>query len=444
MKSPEDEFIAHISAQLHAHEEQYLAGAWERFNQKDEERRVLPLWLRYVTGAAAVLFVGFGVALYSYMKTEHPVSVVNNSNNPAYPKVELAPQPPRESSGKFGTPPAPETNPMASSTVEMAKPNDAAILSASAHHRTTSSESIVGLPEKAAGIEGAKNQLAANVNQPLAVSAKFPVQKTDIELDLPLEMKGKNTTSPASATQKKDPVKQSFEEFLKAESIKPQPMMAKTTKQQDKWEVGVMVAPSFGNAKKINMGYGLSMAYALSDKVSISSGLAYNEMGASKENIGNGGASDAPVMTSLASSTRSLQSVDARLTGIDIPLEIRYRFNKKLYANAGLSAFAVLNQRQQNNFIENNVETVPSDFTGGNTATFRTMVVSRRVSETVPKDEVKEDQYLGFYNFSFGYQQKVFGGKSFAVEPFVKLPIKQFTRENLYLIGTGLKLKFDF
>jgi len=104
----------------------------------------------------------------------------------------------------------------------------------------------------------------------------------------------------------------------------------------------------------------------------------------------------------------------------------------------------VLNQRQQNNFIENNVETVSSDFAGGSTATFRTMVVSRKVSETVPKEEVKEDQYLGFYNFSFGYQQKVFGGKSFAVEPFVKLPIKQFTRENLYLIGTGLKLKFDF
>lgn len=443
MKSPEDEFIAHISAQLHAHEEQYLPGAWERFNQKDEERRVLPLWLRYVTGAAAVLFVGFGIAFYSYMKQEVSVSVVNNSKGSVHSKIESAPQRPDEPSEQFVTPPVAGNDLVKSGPVEMVRPTDASILSASAQQKETSSENIVGLPEKSAGMDGVKDQLTANVNQQMAVSAQSPLQKMGMDLNMPLEVKDKDLTTSTVENQKREPVKQSFEEFLKAESMKQQPMVAKS-KQQDKWELGVMVAPSFGNAKKINMGYGLSMAYALSDKVSISSGLAYNEMGASKENISNGGASDAPVMTSLASSTRSLESVDARLTGIDIPLEIKYRFSKKLYANVGLSAFAVLNQRQQNNFIENNVETVSSDFAGGSTATFRTMVVSRKVSETVPKEEVKEDQYLGFYNFSFGYQQKVFGGKSFAVEPFVKLPIKQFTRENLYLIGTGLKLKFDF
>jgi hypothetical protein len=68
----------------------------------------------------------------------------------------------------------------------------------------------------------------------------------------------------------------------------------------------------------------------------------------------------------------------------------------------------------------------------------------RSVSEPVPTGEIRNNKYLGFYNISFGYKQKVSEKQSFSVEPFMKLPMKEFSKENLYLIGTGIRLKFDF
>ena len=52
--------------------------------------------------------------------------------------------------------------------------------------------------------------------------------------------------------------------------------------------------------------------------------------------------------------------------------------------------------------------------------------------------------YLGFYNFAFGYKTKISKKNAFAIEPFLKLPMREVKTENLRLIGTGVKLKFDF
>lgn len=194
------------------------------------------------------------------------------------------------------------------------------------------------------------------------------------------------------------------------------------------------------------MGYGVSMEYAVSKKVSISSGISYNQMGASKVIGGGGGSSnpmDAPASAmALVQETKRLKSVDANLVGLDIPLEIKYHISDRFYTNVGVSAFAILNQKQNNNYIEGRLEGESLDL--GSASAFKSVFKESTVSEAVPSEEIKNDKYLGFYNLSIGYKQKVSGKNSLSIEPFMKLPIKEYSKENLKLIGTGIRLKFDF
>lgn len=63
-----------------------------------------------------------------------------------------------------------------------------------------------------------------------------------------------------------------------------------------------------------------------------------------------------------------------------------------------------------------------------NVTALKTVFTTKSVSEPVPAAELPNDKYLGFYNISFGFKQKISGSKSFAVEPFMKLPMKEFTK----------------
>jgi hypothetical protein len=73
-----------------------------------------------------------------------------------------------------------------------------------------------------------------------------------------------------------------------------------------------------------------------------------------------------------------------------------------------------------------------------------TVMVAEKVSEPAPQSEVQQNKYLGFYNFSFGFKQKVSKNNTLSIEPFLKVPMKDIKTENLNLIGTGVKLKFNF
>jgi hypothetical protein len=146
----------------------------------------------------------------------------------------------------------------------------------------------------------------------------------------------------------------------------------------------------------------------------------------------------------IARATKDLESVEAKISGIDIPLEVKYHFSKKLYANVGVSAFAVIRHQQNNSYVEQKLVEREASFTAGNKDSFTTFMVTEKTTEKAPEAEVSNDKYLGFYNFSFGYKQKISKSKSVSVEPFMKVPMKEVSKENLRLMGTGVRLKFDF
>lgn len=441
MKPLDDELFAHIKERLTEHEEAYLPGAWERFGKKEEKKKFGWLWLGGISSAAAVLLIGF---FLFYTGDKH------QKNNGLQQQVK-------------NTSPVQQDNAL-TDTVLKTSPGQLPAKTAIENLETSVAEN--------------KNIVAQRINNhvpndPVIVSHKQPavINKSVDPLVQPFNPAGQKVTAAThtgvlsgkdgvkenratsvvvakTVAGEKDSVKtnkpRSFQEFLDAE-VKSNSAVAATkssAKKADKWEMGLMVAPSMGNAKKLNMGYGFSMDYALSNKVSISSGISYNEMGATKSLESTNGPPNSPSgAVAMVSETKSLKSVDANLVGIDIPLGIKYHLSKKLYTNFGVSAFAVLNQKQSNNYLQGSLEYAEDV---SNTAGFKSVFQQQTISEEVPSGEIRGNKYLGFYNVSFGFKQPISGSKAFSVEPFMKLPMKEFTKENLYLIGTGIRLKFDF
>lgn len=410
MKPVDDGLFAHIKESLTAHEEAYVPGAWERFGKR-EGKKMRWLWFTGLGSAAAALLVGI-VVFFSEQKSANPLQ--NNdsvSTNIVKPGASIL----GDVKAEINTAP---------DKVKKVNPKVASFTS-KGHRKINNNlviDPLIVANERISGHAEPVTTLVATVKDSLII-ANNKADPPTVAVDNPTR---------------------SFQDFLQAEVNAGNSVAAAKlpAKKIDKWEMGLMVAPSIGNGKKVNMGYGVSMGFALSDKLLISSGISYNELTASKSTTSDEYTQNAPTSMAVVNDTKSLESVDANLVGIDIPLGIKYYVTKKFYTNLGVSAFAVLNQRQNNNYLKGTVEHDASNGAehNGFTAVFKT----RTVSEEVPAEETKENRYLGFYNISFGFQQKISGSKAFSVEPFLKLPMKQFSKENLDLMGTGLRLKFDF
>jgi cell division protein FtsN len=420
MKPSEDELISHIKKTLASHEEPYLPGAWEKFNESPAKERKRLFGFYQFLNVAAMLLVGVVIFLYVDKAVKKPaVEVVKN---------------------KIAKPNLPEQNAPLSKEEEnsieanIKVPDD---LPASSFYASAGKYAKSAAKQRQY-LAQAENRIKAetpenDLNPVLAFSRRSTINTET--LDGP----DNNSSSQPAVVPKPDDKVSTFQRFLEKEQLaKNEKEEVRTTKEkQDKWAMGLLVAPSLGNNNKLNMGYGLSMDYALSKKISLTSGISYNDMKSSSQ-------VQAPDKTAsfVSSSSKNLESVEASVSGIDVPLGIKYNLSKKIYANVGISAFAVLNQRQNNTYLqETSVQassTEPATF-----GEMRILIVNERITEQAPEAPVG-NKYIGFYNFSFGIRQPLSKKNTLSLEPFIKLPMKEATQDNLKLIGTGIKLKLDF
>jgi hypothetical protein len=67
-------------------------------------------------------------------------------------------------------------------------------------------------------------------------------------------------------------------------------------------------------------------------------------------------------------------------------------------------------------------------------------------TETVPvaSDELPQQNYLGFYNFSYGFNQKISKKQRLIIEPFIKIPMKSYSELKTNLTSGGIRLKLEF
>ncbi|WP_276089251.1 outer membrane beta-barrel protein [Pedobacter sp. JY14-1] len=433
-KDPGDEaLIAQIREALMQHEEPYSEGAWEKFNTLDTARKRRPVlfWIGPLSGVAALLLITAGLYLYS-----------GNRPKPVFSKDNIHAAGTRSATG---LPPA--VAPLQSERQGRISPGT----TVEPREIQVSGTKPSGIPETHAKIK--VSQIAPDFARPDQTSENDQ-QAADLAAVTKSSPAGAVAGTPKSSTGQPAPVKAEerkpgIEEFLQRESLAAvdrsvKDHKANRPKTDDKWDVGVMVAPSISNNNKLNMGYGVNMDYALSGKISLSSGISYNQLAASGVASSGTEGANYPASAGFARESRTLESVETKVAGIDIPLELKYRFSKNFYANVGVSAFAVISQNQKNSYVEEKLVQSGESLHGDNKDGFNTIVTTLRTTESAPQSELSNDKYIGFYNFSVGYRQKIAGSRAISVEPFMKVPMKEVTRENLKLIGTGLRLKFDF
>ncbi len=430
----DEELIAHIKQSLKTHEELYQLGAWEKFSEQQQVKKRPVFWFASLSGVAAVLAICATLIWF-------------NTGNPE--------------------------------NEQLAKGKTLKTIQPTKDHQENAEQNLANAQELAneqlAMKEKSDNRLLANANiekqnltpQIKAASYQRPVE-SNVQIAINNEPNSAAVVKPvipeqviAMAEEKSKP---NTLEFLANESKKDKVNQGKMAmnKKQSKWDLGLMLAPSFGNTRELNMGYGISMSYNFSERLSLTSGIAYNKMNAGKNLPTNIGMSSV-----IQGNSKSLEMINEEVTGLDIPLELRYHLNKNVYANFGVSGFMVLNQSRSNTFVQEVVikstaNTSASSSIGSNGAIgtpsssdvleaagpkgqfANAYIVNQRTTERASAAAIEDVNYIGFYNFSFGYTKKVYKNHSLSVEPFVKLPIKVVTQDNLKLVGTGVRLKIGF
>ena len=407
------ELIEHITTQLQNHEEQYVPGAWERFSEKEENKRrgfvLWPLWT-----AAAIIFMISGIFLIHQSEESKQPSVVKS-------KVQNTESPISTKTGENTNSHEPFVQGTKSAGINQDEKQ--------AYLPSSSQPSNSNLNHKLDLITPEKHPVEALI---ALNNDNFTTQSSHIK-----SIDNNQSVADAQSEKQKPEAnkKLSFEDLLAVDSKTNQqhPTNSKT-EQHSKWQPDVYVAPSMGNDNKLNMNYGFSLSYAIANKLSISSGVSYASISSTESQ-------NATAPQSL--SGKNLESINAKVQGINVPLELRYNISEKLYTGVGVSALAILSNSQQNTYLVNQVQTLSAPLANGMMDS-KSFIVAEKQSEPQPTSTIDPDKYIGFYNFSLGYKQKISKKNNIAIEPFLRLPMKTFSRENLNLTNGGLRLKVDF
>ncbi|SDH65763.1 hypothetical protein SAMN05421827_13425 [Pedobacter terrae] len=404
------ELIEHITAQLQNHEEAYPNGAWERFSEKKNKKRSIAYWPLWA--AAALIFIVAG-AIFTLNHTAQKENLAITK-----PKIKSNPA----ISGNTNT------NLHAKNDTEQLNDNI-----------KPSTNLTSGRPTQTAGVAESVTEQQNNYSFLNTAAALNPVNHNLLDNKLSeINLSSLKSKQFDILTEKKKPqpinTTTDFEKLLAHDSYVNQQKPTDKATGNAKWQPDVYVAPAMGNDNKVTMNYGFSLSYAIANKLSISSGVSYASI-STTESL------NATAPQSL--SGKNLASVDAKVRGINVPLELKYNISDKLYTNVGVSALAVLNNSQQNSYIVNQVQSFSAPAVNGY-ADSKTLIVQEKKVEPQPEASIDPDKYIGFYNFSLGYKQKISKKNNIAIEPFLRLPMKTFSKENLNLTNGGLRLKIDF
>jgi hypothetical protein len=480
MTESNDDIFNHIKSVMRNHEEPYDEGAWERFKAvpagASVKKGAVSMW-KWAMAAAAVITAVFFLA--RVFNASAPAS------DPSSATDGLAVTPVDSSINNItqATPEIQSESPAIPGEVlkELADGNGNNI----AARKNLAPSIYTFKPGTQTASVGFKQSALPSASTTIIAPPFMPVPSKDSVVAVPGTRKPEvnfwknhiETDAPQIA--KTPPVYKDEEKYIAAS--KPAVKEKSVKEKNRKWQPSLYVSPLFGDLG-IDMGYGVAVGYAINDKIKISSGVAYNKLSASRNysagpvgemaaaavappSYGSNGAQGATGAAGAAKpnnaldskaaltsaynvvagqQTNSLQQVDGFLSGIDIPVEINYNISKKLYASAGISGLVVINDNKKYTYVDNRNVKVSVETNRGALKEDKSVLFSEQNTTNQSMQTPAENTpFLGFYNISMGYRQKISGRTGVALEPFIKVPMKNVTQENLKYIGTGIRLKFD-
>ena len=425
MEQPKKELIRGIADLFEDYEEAYVPGEWEAFSQhKKKKYPFVMTWVKVAAILTLVLSALFFTLRKPAFDSKNTAIVIHTKDNGKQNETV------KGSSVQSGT---------ADASI---KEEYAATHSLQSGKQSSSVANRLNIPAQ-------HSLIPANaVNHVHIVPAEDSIQ---IPPASAVDVKSENTdtrtaklsvpnTGPEERTAAEKP-KLSTLDFLTAESKTPAEKVKKKT-TGSKWDFGLEVVPSV-TQKNTNLGAGLTTAYHLSDKFSLSSGLTMMKM--------QSGTIVMPVNPAAAVSgfsrdisARELRAVDANIRAIDIPLGLVYKVTKNYYTSIGVSYFNVLSEKRSNTYVQTSqVNATVSDPQTGNSFSYKS-VITEEVAESSLDEPLKGNSYLGFVNFSIGRRQTIFNKYNILLEPFIKVPVGKLSSQDIKLMNSGLKLQVSF
>jgi hypothetical protein len=199
-----------------------------------------------------------------------------------------------------------------------------------------------------------------------------------------------------------------------------------------KWKYNALVSNSYSNSGKMRLGVGGEVEYALNARFSITSGLSLNQFSALSKL--EKGPPDVPGKT--------LTSVQTSISGLDVPIDFKYSLSSHTYVSIGLSVTGVLRKSQVLAYEEKKFVDVM--VSGEDGPSFESKLMSSTETVSVASDELPQQNYLGFYNLSYGFSQKISKKQHLVIEPFIKIPMKSYSELKTNLTSGGIRLKLEF
>lgn len=191
-----------------------------------------------------------------------------------------------------------------------------------------------------------------------------------------------------------------------------------------------------GLNEEVNIGFGLTSEYKISKKLSFNSGINLNRQTTSfiSAKAEEAVAENSAFRSSIASIINNNFS-DAKLVGIDLPLNLKYSIIRKkssYFFSTGISAYTLINEKYLSN-----ISIINYGFDGVKTNNIIT-------EEENPRGSFSYFNLARTLNVSFGMSYPLKNNSSLSIEPFVKYPLGGLGYENLKIGSTGVSFKMNF
>ncbi|WP_257670301.1 hypothetical protein [Parapedobacter tibetensis] len=437
------ELIQRMAETLRNHTEPYKEGAWERFSAKYgiPKKRGMVQWPYW--GAAALLLMAMGLFLFDRQTDELDV-VQHDIVQPTGELRRTEEQPTAEIADKPQDPvelAAPRQTTQSREQLAGAKSIEAEVPTY-ARGRQDTFLPVSGqiLASNARVVEDSKDPEEANSKEELMTAR---VDHDTVSNDAKLLADGGIEQFPGNESFGKDMLDNEYPEKA-----------TEARRDFKKWDLGLVVSPSLTN-EKVNMGGGIAIAYRLSDKFSLSSGVSVGQLGLGQnpnyEPMANSDMQAAPIygsenqgfVSEASSNRKEVTSVTSNLLALDIPIDLRYNITEGFYTSVGISFLTVLNEQRTNHLVDRGINQPTFEKSGSN-KDLESAVQATYSSERTAYQPLEGKGYTGFVNFSVGRKVPLFRKFSLSIEPYFKLPIGSLSREEMDFTNGGIRIITGF
>ncbi|MGV3764199.1 hypothetical protein [Parapedobacter sp.] len=421
-----NELIHRLAERLRNHSEPYRQGAWERFAAAYVKRR-RRLWP--YTSAAAVLLAAVGWYWSTRYVGERPRSLQLSNQ-------EVVTQP--------------------SDSVLQEGP-----LLGRVRAEVTKDGPVVSPVRTAATESHPRRDAVQLADLPVAVRKEAAVSGSGVdhregghtEADGPAVLVATTVDTATVAESEPHRLAAAIEEKVSDARAEPnRGAFPESGNEMEKWDFGLMVSPSL-TSEAVNIGGGFAIAYRISDKFSIGSGISVAQLGIG-ENPDRPShpevAFDSPSpndyfngQSGLAVNYKKEVSITSSVVTLDIPLDLRYEVAHGFYTSVGVSYVAVLDERRTGHYID---RLNKNTFANGRLSTADRLASTEFVysSEEIADKPLQGNGYAGFMNFSIGKKLPISSKLFLSVEPYFKLPIGRLSNEEMNFTNGGIRIVTGF